>query len=335
MIRVKNVNASLGSFKLKDISLHVQEGEFFAILGPTGAGKSVVLEAIAGLNPITAGSIHLNGREITRIKPEGRGISICYQDYCLFPHMTVKENISYGLRFKKERNAKREKELFDMLMDLLKIEGILSRYPINLSGGEKQRVSLARALIVEPAVLLLDEPLSALDPHIKEIIQEELKRIHKELKITSIMVTHDFQEAHRLADRMAIMRQGVILQQGSLEEIFHRPKTKFVAEFVGTKNLFEASALDQEVFAIPPSSHFGIRPEKIQIGNQPVDAFYKLQGTVTSMVDTGIYLEIRLQVQDRSYMAYLTGGQLAQLNLKLNEKAYFGFNQEDINIFSV
>jgi len=183
---IENLNVKLGDFTLKDINLNIRKGEFFAILGPTGTGKSVLLEVIAGVKPVKSGEIIIDGKNITKLKPEKRAISICYQDYCIFPHMTVRENINYGLRFRKDKENPKYKKNFDMLIRLLKIDHLLERYPQNLSGGEKQRISLARGLIVEPEVLLLDEPLSALDPNIKERIQHELKKIHDELKITTI-----------------------------------------------------------------------------------------------------------------------------------------------------
>ena len=208
MIKIKNLNIRLGNFQIKNVELKVKKGEFLVLLGPTAAGKSVILEAIAGLVPIKSGKILVNNRDITQLKPEHRNISICYQDYNLFPHMNVRNNIGYGLRFKKDRNNPHYQKNFRALVDLLKLEDILDRLPLNLSGGEQQRVSLARGLIGSPDVLLLDEPLSALDPNIKTSIQEELKNIHQTLHTTIIMVTHDFIEANYLAERVAIIHEG-------------------------------------------------------------------------------------------------------------------------------
>ncbi len=207
MIKIKNLNISLGNFQIKNVELKVKKGEFLVLLGPTAAGKSVILEAIAGLVPIKSGKILVNNRDITQLKPEHRNVSICYQDYNLFPHMNVRNNICYGLRFKKGRNNSQYHKNFKALVDLLKLEDILDRLPLNLSGGEQQRVSLARGLIGSPDVLLLDEPLSALDPNIKTSIQEELKNIHQTLHTTIIMVTHDFIEANYLAERVAIIHE--------------------------------------------------------------------------------------------------------------------------------
>ena len=238
MILVKDLNIKLGIFQIKNPQLKVKKGEFLVLLGPTAAGKSVVLEAIAGLVPIQSGKIMVNNRDITHLKPEHRNISICYQDYNLFPHMNVQDNIRYGLRFKKDRNNPKYEKNFKELVKLLKIGDILKRLPLNLSGGEQQRVSLARGLIGKPDVLLLDEPLSALDPNIKTTIQEELKNIHQTLHTTIIMVTHDFVEANYLAERVAIINEGEVVERGYSEEIFQKPGTIFAARSMRIKNIY-------------------------------------------------------------------------------------------------
>jgi len=175
MIRVQNLNIKLGIFEIKNVNLQIAKGEFLVLLGPSAAGKSVILESIAGLIPIQKGEILVNGKDVTNLKPEKRNISICYQDYNLFPHMKVRDNIRYGLKFKKDKHNEKYNKNFKTLIKLLELDGILDRLPLNLSGGEQQRVSLARGLIGNPDVLLLDEPLSSLDPNIKGTIQEELK----------------------------------------------------------------------------------------------------------------------------------------------------------------
>ena len=230
MIAIENLNICFPEFAIRDIHLSVKKGEFFTLLGPTGAGKSLILEAIAGLAPITSGSLFLKGEEITHLPPEKRHLSIVYQDGALFPHLTVYENIAFGLKYLKEKPAHLPKP-----QDLMKRLGILhlaSRKPKGLSGGEKQRTALARALAVAPDLLLLDEPLSALDPATRKDIGTLLKTLHTEMGMTCLMVTHDFAEARALGTCCAIIHQGKIHQQGSIDKLMANPKTQFVSRFL-------------------------------------------------------------------------------------------------------
>jgi len=221
VINVKNLCVDLGDFVLKDINLTVNKGEYFIILGPTGAGKTVLLESIAGLYPIKSGGIWLKGKEVTRTAPEKRGISIVYQDHALFPHLSVKDNIIFGLRLHKWASHDIATTLSE-IAGLLGISHLLPRKPNTLSGGEQQKVALARALSIQPQVLLLDEPLSALDPESREGVQQELRQIHNELKVTTIHVTHDFEEAIALGERIAVLGEGYVKQIGTPEEIFRQ-----------------------------------------------------------------------------------------------------------------
>ncbi len=235
MLKLQNVYKQLGEFHLKDINLEINSGEYFVILGPTGTGKTVVLELIAGMYHPDRGEIYFENENWLNTCPEHRGIGFVYQDYELFPHLTVKENIIFGLKIRKYSSTVINKKLNEMV-EMFGIGHLLDRYPSTLSGGEQQRTALARALITSPKILLLDEPLSALDPRSKEVFQQELKRIHQTLKTTTLHVTHDFNEAMYLADRIGVMRNGEIAQVGTPEEIFRRPKDTFVASFVGIKN---------------------------------------------------------------------------------------------------
>jgi molybdate/tungstate transport system ATP-binding protein len=235
MIRIENLCVRLPDFSLEDINLHAAAGEFFVLLGPTGAGKTLLLESLAGLLPVSSGRIYLDGREVTESAPEKRGIGIVYQDSALFPHLTVRQNITFGLRYRKT-NPIRSQKKFDFLIDVLRLDHLLQRTVAHLSGGEKQRVALARALVVEPALLLLDEPLSALDPNFREEIRDILKDLHFNTGVTVLMVTHDFAEARYLGQRIAVINQGRIEQIGSPEEIFRRPTTPFTARFVSMHN---------------------------------------------------------------------------------------------------
>lgn len=229
-IAVKDLTITLPGFSVKNISFTLACGSFFTLLGPTGSGKSLTLEAIAGLVPISSGEITLNGQPITHLPPEERKLSIVYQDGALFPHLTVEENIAFGLKYlKKTDHLPSPTEL----MERLGIDHLAKRKPRRLSGGEKQRTALARALAVGPKVLLLDEPLSALDPATRKEIAGLLKTLHKETGMTCLMVTHDFSEAKFLGSACAIIHQGAIEQQGTMEKIIKTPATPFVERFLG------------------------------------------------------------------------------------------------------
>ncbi len=239
MLRLENISLALGGFRLRSINFHIRAGEYRVLLGPTGTGKTVLLETLAGLHTPQQGHIYLNNRDITKTPPEDRHMGVVYQDYALFPHLSVSDNIAFGLRIQgRERNTIRT-AVRDMA-GFLKIEHILTRTPRNLSGGECQRVALARALVLQPHVLLLDEPLSAVDRLTRDHLRGELKRIHQELAITILHITHDLTEAFFLADRMTVMQEGVILQEGTAEAISQKPATRFVAELLGRKNFIPA-----------------------------------------------------------------------------------------------
>lgn len=232
MLKLSHINKTLGKFKLMDISFEVKKGEYFVILGPTGSGKSVILETIAGAYTPDSGSIYLYDENISNTLPEHRNIGIVYQDYLLFPHMSVRKNILFGLKAKKISKCHTEQAL-EKISAMLSIQHLLDRNPLTLSGGEQQRVAFARTIVTKPQILLLDEVSSALDPNTKKIFQQNLKILHKKLNTTTIHITHDFQEAKFLSDRIAVIGNGQIHQIGTAEEIFTHPKSKFVADFLG------------------------------------------------------------------------------------------------------
>jgi molybdate transport system ATP-binding protein/molybdate/tungstate transport system ATP-binding protein len=232
MIKFLNVSITLGDFLLEDVTLEIKPGEFFSILGPTGTGKTVILELIAGLYRPDTGRVLINGTDFEAVPPEKRKIGFVYQDYALFPHLNVYRNIAFGLQLQK-LPPRMIKESVKVMADMLGIEHLLERSTGTLSGGEQQRVSLARALIMKPEILLLDEPFGALDPGTKKLLCQELKKMHENYRCTVVHVTHDFNEAGMLADRIGIILKGIVRQTGVYSEVFEKPRDQEVASFLG------------------------------------------------------------------------------------------------------
>ena len=235
------------------VDLEVRDGEFFSLLGPSGSGKTTMLRMIAGFELPDEGRIELAGRDVTRVPPFDRDVNTVFQDYALFPHMSVAENVEYGLRIRKVPRRER-RERVDATLEMVRLDGFGGRKPSQLSGGQRQRVALARAIVNRPQVLLLDEPLGALDLKLRQEMQVELKRIQEEVGITFVYVTHDQEEALTMSDRLAVFNRGKIEQLGAPAEVYERPATEFVAGFVGTSNVLERDG-----------RRFAIRPEKIRI----------------------------------------------------------------------
>jgi len=243
------------------VSLRIASGEFFAMLGPSGSGKTTSLRLIAGFEAPDTGQIFLEGRDVTSLPPYERGVNTVFQDYALFPHLNVIENVSYGLRVRGVPRTQQRRRALEML-DLVKLAELAERRPSQLSGGQRQRVSLARALINEPRVLLLDEPLGALDLKLREEMQIELKNLQRRLGITFVFVTHDQGEALSMADRVAVFNQGRIEQLDTPRELYTRPRTAFVARFVGSANVIEGALAERLTGAAAP---FAVRAENVQV----------------------------------------------------------------------
>ncbi|MFF3558599.1 ABC transporter ATP-binding protein [Streptomyces sp. NPDC002574] len=253
-VRLRGLAKSFGPVRAVDgVDLEIGDGEFFSMLGPSGSGKTTVLRMVAGFEAPTAGTVELAGRDVTRLAPFERDVNTVFQDYALFPHMTVEQNVAYGLRIRKVPKAERTERARAALASV-RLADFGGRRPAQLSGGQRQRVALARALVNRPKVLLLDEPLGALDLKLREQMQVELKELQREVGITFVFVTHDQEEALTLSDRIAVFNGGRIEQVGTPAEVYERPATRFVAGFVGTSNL-----LTDE------SGTYSVRPEKIRL----------------------------------------------------------------------
>jgi putative spermidine/putrescine transport system ATP-binding protein len=238
-MRLEDVSRRFGEVVALDrVALHVQAGELMALLGPSGCGKTTALRIIAGFEKPDIGRVLIGGRDLVRVPTNRRRLGMVFQDYSLFPHMTAGANVAFGLRMARVPAADRDARVRRML-DMVRLSGMEDRYPHQLSGGQQQRVALARALVTNPSLLLLDEPLAALDKNLREAMQFELRRIQSTIGITTIMVTHDQEEALTLADRVAVMNSGKVLQVGSPQQIYEFPTSRFVSEFLGTSNLFE------------------------------------------------------------------------------------------------
>jgi len=348
MIEIKDLCVKLGSFLMKDTTLDVRDGEYFVLLGPTGAGKTVLLESIAGLNPIRSGQIRLNGKDVTFLSPEKRNVGFAYQEHVLFPHLSVRDNIAFGLM--RRRKTRREiEEAIAQVAELLGITDLLERKPAFLSGGESQKTALARALAIKPDLLLLDEPLSAVDPETKEATQRELKEIHNRLGITTIHVTHDFEEAIALGDRIAVLGEGRIVQIGTPEQIFRHPNSEFVARFVMTRNILEGEVLDssegQSIFSVEGTKlavvtalrgrlHASIRPEDILISRGPLhsSALNSFQGTITRIADRGsvIYLTVTVPPE---FTCLITRRSFEEMDLREEQKVCITFKASAVHVF--
>ena len=297
-IRFERVSRHFGDVKAVDsIDLEIRDGEFFSMLGPSGSGKTTCLRMIAGFDRPTSGNISLYGQEVSNLPPYERDVNTVFQDYALFPHMNVEENIGYGLMIRRVKPDERRKRVEEVL-NLVKLSGFGHRKPSQLSGGQRQRVALARALINNPKVLLLDEPLGALDLKLRQQMQVELKAIQQRVGITFIFVTHDQEEALTMSDRIAVFNLGRIEQVGSPSEIYERPASAFVAGFVGTSNLISGEVAKRLTGA---DQTFSIRPEKIHLGSSDdkVDGnMMSIDGVVRDVVYLGLFTRYLVQINE-------------------------------------
>lgn len=346
MIQLKEVCLTVPGFTLDDIDLTIRENDFFALIGPTGSGKSLLLEGIMGLVPFSRGRFFLKGRDVTGLAVEKRNLAIVYQDFSLFPHLTVKGNILYGVPYHAIPGRK-VRERFDFLVSALGLSRIVNRKPGNLSGGEKQRTALARALILEPEVLLLDEPLSALDPMFNEDAKELIKTIHDEMDMTIIMVSHNFSDVLYLANRGAIIHRGRIMQQGDILDLFERPNSRFTASFVGMKNIHALDSgpggirIRQTRFQIhaarvpgPKTEYMGIRPEDILLKtNGSRDFSNWFSGEITGISSLHVFLNVRLCSKGVEFEALWPRSHIRDHGIETGKRVEFGFHSEAVQFF--
>ncbi|MCG8358874.1 MAG: ABC transporter ATP-binding protein [Kiloniellales bacterium] len=316
-VRLEKVRKAYGSVvALQEMDLEIEEGEFLTLLGPSGCGKTTTLRLIAGFVEPTSGNILLGDEDVTGLPPQHRKIGMVFQDYALFPHLTIHDNIGFGLKERGAGKAEIEARVRELL-ELVQLPGVESRYPSELSGGQAQRIAVARAVAYPPRVLLMDEPLGALDLKLRETMQIELRRIQRELKITTVFVTHDQTEAMNMSDRIVVMNHGLIEQVGTAEEIYDNPKTKFVADFVGQINLIEGDVIETKdgfatlkvgegtaVRARMPNGvargafAIAIRPEHLRIledQNSATDA-NQLDGKVVGTIFSGNLLKVFVDI---------------------------------------
>ncbi|OPX94724.1 MAG: Sulfate/thiosulfate import ATP-binding protein CysA [Syntrophorhabdus sp. PtaU1.Bin002] len=339
MISIKGLSARAGSFSIRDISLDIRDSEYFVIVGPTGAGKTILLECLAGLHRLRSGEIHVGERDITSLPPEKRQVGYVPQDYALFPFLNVRDNITFGLR--RMRHDKHEVNgTVESLAHLLGIHHLLDRNVRTLSGGEKQRIAIARALAISPKMLLLDEPMGSLDVRTAKFLRLELKRFHEELGITTIHVTHNLIEAEEMAERMAIMNVGKIEQIGTPERVFFYPQSAFVSDFIGTPNILDCDhcndlghglmeAVCGGVPIILPYQGEGVRkiallPREIYVTARkpPGPGLNRFRGTVTEITPFSSLMKLKISVGELSLVAELPQDIFEEMDIKTGQEVF-------------
>ncbi|MBE8539918.1 tungstate ABC transporter ATP-binding protein WtpC [Geoglobus acetivorans] len=344
MLEVKNLSKSWMEFELRDICLKVERQEYFVILGPSGAGKTLLLETIAGIFVPDQGRIFLSGEDITALPPEKRGIAYIPQNYALFPHLNVHDNIAFGLKLRKTSRNEMERKISE-ISEVLGISHLLKRNPKTLSGGEQQRVAIARALVLRPEILLLDEPFSNLDVETRNRLIAEMKEWKRELEFTALHVTHSFEEAISLGDKIGVMVDGRLEQVGDVKEVFSRPKNERIARFLGFENIIEGHASGKALkingteielpFEADGRIRVGIRPEDIIISRDAIrtSARNVLRAKVKSIEETGALVKLTLDAEDVELRAYITRSSLLEMGIKRDEEIYVSFKATAIHIF--
>ena len=348
LVKIDHIIKKYGAVRaVDDISLAIRENEFFALLGASGSGKTTLLRVLAGFETPEHGRIMLDGKDISSVPPAKRPVNLMFQSYALFPHMSVRANIAYGLEM--EKLPKKEvNNRVDLMLQTVQLSALAERKPDQLSGGQKQRVALARALVKKPRLLLLDEPLGALDKNLRATMQLELKRLQHEVGITFVIVTHDQEEALVMADRIAILKDGKLLQCDSPHEVYERPNSRFVAEFIGVMNFIPGKLVDGSVVASDGTKFKGshaaaihegaavaaVRPERINLF--PKTAENTLKGIVEAKAYHGQDMQIHLRttLSNKPFLARVTADAMDKRPLNIGDEIEVGWAKADTRIFT-
>jgi len=346
-LSIRNISKNFGSVRaVSDVSLDIRENEFFALLGASGSGKTTLLRMLAGFETLSAGDVVLQGGSIADLPPNKRPVNLMFQSYALFPHMTVAQNISYGLEMDRLPRSEISARVSEIL-DVIQLSELARRKPDQLSGGQRQRVALARALVKRPKVLLLDEPLGALDKKLRSEMQLELKRLQSEFGITFIVVTHDQEEALVMADRIAIMKDGALLQVGTPHDIYERPESRFAADFIGVMNFVPVTQTAQGLetsdggrisaattlrLADQSAGVAAVRPERLHIGDVGEN---RVEGNVLAIAYHGLDLQLHVKtpIADTPIVARITANVADSLTPKIGDRVTLSWSAKDTHIF--
>lgn len=327
---------------IKSVNLEIQDGEFFTLLGPSGCGKTTLLRMIAGFNSIEGGEFYFNDTLINNMDPSKRNIGMVFQNYAVFPNMTVRGNIEFGLKERKVPKAEMD-ERVEKILDIMKIREYADRKPQNLSGGQQQRVALARAIVIEPDVLLMDEPLSNLDAKLRVDLREEIRRIQKEIGITTVYVTHDQEEAMAVSDRIAVMKDGVIEQCDKPRKIYHKPNNLFVASFIGTNNVLSGNYdADNKEIIIDSGEKFsydlGNQPsQRVKLSIRPEDFRLDPNGDVEVKINDEVFLgstmHYNVELKDKTLLNIMEESKFEEIS-RVNTDTKLRINLDKINVFN-
>ena len=350
-VALQGLEKSYGGFQaVRGVSITVQAGEMVGLLGPSGCGKTTTLRMIAGLEVPDAGVIRIGDRAVNSLPPWQRNIGMVFQNYALFPHMTVFQNVAFGLKMRRLSAADTQRQV-EAAMAQVRLTGLGERRPSELSGGQRQRVALARAIVTRPSLLLLDEPLAALDRKLREHMQVEIRQIQRELGITTIFVTHDQEEALTLSDRIVVMEAGHIAQSGTPSEIYERPATRFVSDFIGITNALQAEVLESgggrarlrlpggQVVSVPAPEGLGtqadlvVRPEKVMLAPQGMADAVTLQGKVAHTVYTGAASYIHVEIGEGQQLIAMQANAHGAPPLRLGDTVSLGWHAGDSLVF--
>ena len=338
-VKIQNAKKVYGDFTaLNSVSIDIKEGEFFTLLGPSGCGKTTLLRMIAGFNTIDGGEIYFNDKLINNVEAHKRDIGMVFQNYAIFPHMTVEENVAYGLKAKKVPAADIKRRTEEAL-DLVQIKHLATRKPNELSGGQQQRVALARAFVIEPSILLMDEPLSNLDAKLRVQMRTIIKKLQQKLGITTIYVTHDQEEALSISDRIAVMKDGNIMQIGAPKEIYAKPANQFVAGFIGTSNFVDVDVENNKVLFNGTEIHIPLNRDyngKAILSARPEQIFLSdkgIEGTISFSTFLGDYIEYEVTTQDDSLFVVHEFTKHTNEHYEVGDKVHLTFKEDACSLY--